>query len=83
MKRRDIPGNVYTVRQGDVGQLGLGPDVMELARPALVADLKDVMDVVAGGMHTLCLTADGKVRLVQMTLQEWRYGIFGHRLQDA
>ncbi|KAH6946084.1 hypothetical protein HPB50_011597 [Hyalomma asiaticum] len=34
---------------------------MELMRPAVVADLKDVVDVVAGGMHTLCLTADGKV----------------------
>ncbi|KAH7974951.1 hypothetical protein HPB49_021957 [Dermacentor silvarum] len=61
VRRRDSPGHVYTVGQGDVGQLGLGPDVMEVARPALVADLKDVVDVVAGGMHTLCLTADGKV----------------------
>ncbi|XP_037564540.2 regulator of chromosome condensation-like [Dermacentor silvarum] len=61
VKRRCSPGFVYTVGQGDVGQLGLGPDVMELARPALVAELKDVVDVVAGGMHTLCLTADGKV----------------------
>ncbi|XP_075524959.1 regulator of chromosome condensation-like [Dermacentor variabilis] len=61
VERRSSPGSVYTVGQGDVGQLGLGPDVMELARPALVADLKDVVDVVAGGMHTLCLTADGKV----------------------
>ncbi|KAH6919888.1 hypothetical protein HPB50_029124 [Hyalomma asiaticum] len=34
---------------------------MESTWPAVVADLKDVADVVAGGMHTLCLTADGKV----------------------
>uniref|UniRef100_A0A131YNV2 Regulator of chromosome condensation n=1 Tax=Rhipicephalus appendiculatus TaxID=34631 RepID=A0A131YNV2_RHIAP len=61
VKRRSSSGNVYTVGQGDVGQLGLGPDVMECSRPALVQDLKDVVDVVAGGMHTLCLTADGKV----------------------
>ncbi|KAH7978475.1 hypothetical protein HPB49_005593 [Dermacentor silvarum] len=63
VKHRGSPGNVC-----DVGQLGLGPDVMELARPALVADLKDVVDVMAGGMHTLCLTADVKVKLVQMML---------------
>lgn len=61
VERRSSTGNVYTVGQGDVGQLGLGPDVMELSRPTLVQDLKDVVDVVAGGMHTLCLTADGKV----------------------
>ncbi|KAL1440246.1 hypothetical protein MTO96_009551 [Rhipicephalus appendiculatus] len=61
LKGDDSSGNVYTVGQGDVGQLGLGPDVMECSRPALVQDLKDVVDVVAGGMHTLCLTADGKV----------------------
>lgn len=61
VERRTSAGSVYTVGQGDVGQLGLGPDVMEVARPALVADLKDVVDVEAGGMHTLCLTADGKV----------------------
>ncbi|KAL3219446.1 hypothetical protein MRX96_050504, partial [Rhipicephalus microplus] len=59
-ERRSSPGNVYTVGQGDVGQLGLGPDVMECSRPAQVQGLKDVVDVVAGGMHTLCLTADGK-----------------------
>ncbi|XP_049518961.1 regulator of chromosome condensation-like [Dermacentor silvarum] len=63
VKHRGSPGNVC-----DVGQLGLGPDVMELARPTLVADLKDVVDVMAGGMHTLCLTADVKVKLVQMML---------------
>ncbi|KAH8029889.1 hypothetical protein HPB51_005096 [Rhipicephalus microplus] len=61
VERRSSPGNVYTVGQGDVGQLGLGPDVMECSRPAQVQGLKDVVDVVAGGMHTLCLTADGKV----------------------
>ena len=45
--------------QGDVGQLGLGPDVLEKSRPALVDQVKDVIDVVAGGMHTVCLTSKG------------------------
>uniref|UniRef100_A0A023GN11 Putative regulator of chromosome condensation 1 n=1 Tax=Amblyomma triste TaxID=251400 RepID=A0A023GN11_AMBTT len=61
VERRKVPGQVYTVGQGDVGQLGLGPDVMEKSRPAPVPNLDNVVDVVAGGMHTLCLTADGKV----------------------
>lgn len=45
--------------QGDVGQLGLGPDVLEKSRPALVDQIEDVIDVVAGGMHTVCLTSKG------------------------
>jgi len=54
-------GVVLTTGQGDVGQLGLGPDVMEKSRPALVDQVKDVIDVVAGGMHTVCLTSKGQV----------------------
>lgn len=46
---------------GDVGQLGLGPDVLEKSRPALVPLEHEVVDVCAGGMHTVCLTKDGKV----------------------
>ncbi|XP_077502833.1 regulator of chromosome condensation-like [Amblyomma americanum] len=61
VERRKIPGQVYTVGQGDVGQLGFGQEVMEKSRPALVPNLDNVVDVVAGGMHTLCLTVDGKV----------------------
>ena len=53
-------GMVLSVGQGDVGQLGLGPDVLEKSRPALVDQVKDVIDVVAGGMHTVCLTSKGK-----------------------
>lgn len=50
---------VLSMGQGDVGQLGLGPDVLEKSRPALVDQVKDVIDVVAGGMHTVCLTSKG------------------------
>ncbi|KAK8760838.1 hypothetical protein V5799_027893 [Amblyomma americanum] len=61
VERRKIPGQVYAVGQADVGQLGLGEDFMERLRPTLVPNLDNVVDVVAGGMHTLCLTVDGKV----------------------
>jgi regulator of chromosome condensation len=45
--------------QGDVGQLGLGSDVLEKSRPTLVYKVKDVIDVIAGGMHMVCLTSKG------------------------
>lgn len=54
-------GIVLTLGQGDTGQLGLGPDVMERSKPGLVKDLKNVISVCAGGMHTVCLTKEGKV----------------------
>ncbi|XP_062560508.1 regulator of chromosome condensation [Armigeres subalbatus] len=54
-------GNVLACGQGDVGQLGLGPDVMEKTRPALVDSLKDVVQISAGGMHNLCLNRKGEV----------------------
>lgn len=54
-------GVVLTCGEGDVGQLGLGEDVMEKARPALVALPDKVVQVAAGGMHTLCLTTKGEV----------------------
>lgn len=34
---------------------------MEKTRPAIVDGLSDVVDISAGGMHNLCLTATGKV----------------------
>uniref|UniRef100_A0A2K6RYX6 Regulator of chromosome condensation n=1 Tax=Saimiri boliviensis boliviensis TaxID=39432 RepID=A0A2K6RYX6_SAIBB len=43
------PGLVLTLGQGDVGQLGLGENVMERKKPALVSIPEDV----AGGMHTV------------------------------
>ncbi len=52
--------------EGDTGQLGLGPDVMERVKPAKVALPKDnVVQVHAGGMHTVCLTAAGEVSITQ------------------
>jgi len=54
-------GQVFCVGQGDTGQLGLGDDVMERSRPALVAAVGQAVEVVAGGMHTVALDIHGKV----------------------
>ncbi|XP_071448341.1 regulator of chromosome condensation [Hetaerina americana] len=60
--RPELPGGeVLSMGQGDVGQLGLGPDVMEKGRPSLVPELSGVVEACAGGMHTICLTQNGKV----------------------
>jgi len=54
-------GHVLTVGQGDTGQLGLGEDIMEKARPGLIPDIEDAVDVVAGGMHSCYLNNKGEV----------------------
>ncbi|KAE8748655.1 hypothetical protein FOCC_FOCC004666 [Frankliniella occidentalis] len=54
-------GVILTFGQGDVGQLGLGPDVMEKGRPTLIPKLDNLIDMCAGGMHTICLNKKGEV----------------------
>jgi len=54
-------GQVLTIGCGDTGQLGLGEDVMEKARPGAVKEIPDAVDIVAGGMHTICLNKEGEV----------------------
>lgn len=56
-------GTVLTLGQGDVGQLGLGDEILERKRPALVKDLegKDIVQVVCGGMHTVALSSNGEL----------------------
>uniref|UniRef100_A0A5K3FNM2 Regulator of chromosome condensation n=1 Tax=Mesocestoides corti TaxID=53468 RepID=A0A5K3FNM2_MESCO len=66
-------GTVLTLGTGDTGQLGLGPDITERMKPALMPpaslssagldqdSAEDFIQVVAGGMHTVCLTSDGRV----------------------
>lgn len=54
-------GNLLVCGQGDVGQLGLGEDVMEKTRPALLGEVKNVVDIAAGGMHSICLTKEGEI----------------------
>lgn len=53
-----------TFGQGDVGQLGLGEDMMERKKPFPVSGAlegKKIVQVVCGGMHTVALSKDGKV----------------------
>jgi alpha-tubulin suppressor-like RCC1 family protein len=56
-----VPGIVLALGEGDVGQLGLGEDIIERARPAHVKIEDKMVQVCAGGMHTVCLTNQGKV----------------------
>nr|XP_054504403.1 regulator of chromosome condensation [Agelaius phoeniceus] len=58
---RSQPGLVLTLGQGNVGQLGLGEDIMERKKPALVTLPEMVVQVEAGGMHTVCLSQTGKI----------------------
>lgn len=57
----NVFGNLLACGNGDFGQLGLGEDVTEKTRPALVDSVKNVVNVCAGGMHTLCLTRTGEI----------------------
>ena len=55
-------GCALALGEGDTGQLGLGPDILDRTKPAKVPDLpNNVIQVYAGGMHTVCLTAEGHV----------------------
>uniref|UniRef100_A0A8C6SP51 Regulator of chromosome condensation 1 n=1 Tax=Neogobius melanostomus TaxID=47308 RepID=A0A8C6SP51_9GOBI len=54
-------GLVLVLGQGDVGQLGLGEVITERKKPALVTLPEQMVQVVAGGMHTVCLSESGKV----------------------
>ncbi|XP_052100621.1 regulator of chromosome condensation-like [Mytilus californianus] len=56
-----VPGIPLTLGEGDVGQLGLGEDIMERMRPALVKLDDKIVQVFAGGMHTVCLTNKGEI----------------------
>jgi len=55
------PGFVFAIGEGDTGQLGLGPDVMDRSKPARVDLPADVIQICAGGMHSVCLTVGGEV----------------------
>ncbi|KAM9724149.1 regulator of chromosome condensation [Menidia menidia] len=54
-------GQVLVLGQGDVGQLGLGEDIIERKKPALVSLPEKIVQVTAGGMHTVCLSESGNV----------------------
>lgn len=59
-----------TVGQGDVGQLGLGDEILERKRPALLKDVEDVefKQVLCGGMHTVAVTDGGEVSIIYILL---------------
>ncbi|XP_033495617.1 regulator of chromosome condensation [Epinephelus lanceolatus] len=54
-------GQVLVLGQGEVGQLGLGEDIFERKKPALVSLPEKIVQVMAGGMHTVCLSETGHV----------------------
>lgn len=56
-----VPGSVLVIGEGIAGQLGLGIDVSEKSKPAVVPDLGNVIEIAAGGMHSICLSSDNKV----------------------
>lgn len=54
-------GNLLSCGTGDVGQLGLGEMYMEKSRPALVSGVENIVNISAGGMHSLALTRNGEI----------------------
>lgn len=48
---------------GDTGQLGQGDEVLERKKPGFVQGLENVqiVQIIAGGMHSLALSSTGKV----------------------
>ncbi|RKP10605.1 regulator of chromosome condensation 1/beta-lactamase-inhibitor protein II, partial [Thamnocephalis sphaerospora] len=63
--RRSVVGTPLVCGTGDAGQLGLGEDIVERKFPALVKQLIaqgiEVVDVAAGGMHTVVLDKSGNL----------------------
>jgi len=59
--RPSQPGFVLAIGEGDTGQLGLGPDVLDRSKPAHVDLPAAVIQICAGGMHSACLTVGGEV----------------------
>ncbi|KAJ3155006.1 Regulator of chromosome condensation [Geranomyces variabilis] len=56
-------GVVFVVGDGSCAQLGLGEDTVELTKPRKIAyfDDKNIVHVVAGGLHNVALAQDGKL----------------------
>ena len=58
------PGECFVFGTGDNGQLGMGEDVVELARPRLLdtipgVNAASVIKICCGGMHTLAVCQGG------------------------
>lgn len=52
-------GQILTLGEGDVGQLGLGPDILDRTKPAKVNLDPHFTIVRAGGMRTVGVTENG------------------------
>jgi len=59
----DRHGIILTFGQGDVGQLGLGEDIMERKRGAPIKEVEGVkfVQVTCGGMHSVGVSSSGEV----------------------
>lgn len=70
VKAPNVVGNVFVFGTGDTGQLGLGEDMLERKRPMPLKalDNENIVDVVSGGMHSIAITKEGKVRI-----KKWLY----------
>ncbi|ORZ05948.1 regulator of chromosome condensation 1/beta-lactamase-inhibitor protein II, partial [Lobosporangium transversale] len=70
--REATPGRVYVFGTGDCAQLGLGEDILSRKKPANLTALNDeqIVDIAAGGLHNMALTADGKL---------WSWGVNDQR----
>lgn len=53
--------DVFVNGSGECEQLGLGDDVLEKKKPAWIKTLKEVTQISVGCLHTLALTANGKI----------------------
>ncbi|EDW74785.1 uncharacterized protein Dwil_GK15861 [Drosophila willistoni] len=60
-KRRYRVGKVFVCGFGDIGQLGLGDDIIERKHLSPVESIQNLVDISAGGMHNLVLTKSGKI----------------------
>lgn len=62
-EKRKHSGQVFVFGNGDVGQLGLGDEMLERKRPMPLKALEDeeIVDIVAGGIHTIAISKAGKV----------------------
>lgn len=56
------PLSIYVCGEGSAGELGLGPkNATNVKRPRLNPHLKGTIDIAAGGMHAVALTADHRI----------------------
>ncbi|XP_055953741.1 regulator of chromosome condensation-like isoform X2 [Argiope bruennichi] len=56
-----ISGKVFVIGENDVGQLGFDEEVEVKKRPAMLELPYSITNIVAGGMHSVCLTESGEV----------------------